>query len=204
MFRLTASLLTGPNFDMWPRMEPLESTYLSPPTTLLSSSLSTVIGDPRLPGGPSPHPPVEDALRPFPRNPRDSSNPGVELRAKMTSDTGHSLNLGARADRTLLTRSVVGVMVGVVLGISVLAVSFLPSMCAPLAILAIIFPFLAMIVGDARRLLLAMVLLDIPISLDIHLGNRDEALAFGAIGGLGISVTTVALVGLYAIWIGEL
>jgi len=122
----------------------------------------------------------------------------------MTSDTGHSLNLGARADRTLLTRSVVGVMVGVVLGISVLAVSFLPSMWAPLAILAIIFPFLAMIVGDARRLLLAMVLLDIPISLDIHLGNRDEALAFGAIGGLGISVTTVALVGLYAIWIGEL
>jgi hypothetical protein len=59
---------------------------------------------------------------------------------------------------------------------------------------------LVAIVGDLRRILLAIVLLDIPFQWDKYLGYREELDQMAALGGWGVSLTTVALVGLYAIW----
>jgi len=61
-----------------------------------------------------------------------------------------------------------------------------------------------MIVGHVQRLLLAIIILDIPFPLDIHLGYRDDAANFGAVEGLNVSVTTISLIVLYALWLGEL
>ena len=94
--------------------------------------------------------------------------------------------------------------VAIVLGIFTIGAASLPARWAPLFIFAVLCPFIAMIVGNVRRLLLAIIILDIPLQLDIHLGYRTEAAELGAIGGLGISVTTVCLVVLYALWLAEL
>jgi O-antigen ligase len=64
--------------------------------------------------------------------------------------------------------------------------------------------FIAVIVGNLRRLLLAAVLLDIPLQWDINLHWRPDIATLGANAGLNISVTTVALTGLYALWFAEL
>ncbi len=55
----------------------------------------------------------------------------------------------------------------------------------------------------ARKLLLAIILLDIPFQLDMHLGIRQGVTDSGGLGGWCISVTTIALLGLYIIWIVE-
>ncbi|MDH3599482.1 MAG: O-antigen ligase family protein, partial [Candidatus Tectomicrobia bacterium] len=94
-------------------------------------------------------------------------------------------------------------MVGLLLGGYILSVASLPRPWPILFVLAALCPFLAMMVGNVQRLLLALVLLDIPFHLDIHLNYQVEAAALGAIGGLGLSVTTVSLVGLYVIWLGK-
>ena len=93
---------------------------------------------------------------------------------------------------------------GIVLAIYTMAVSSLPPQWAPLFVLAVLCPFIAMIVGNARKVLLAIIILDIPFQLDIHLGYRPEAAELGAIGGFGISATTVSLAVLYAVWLCKL
>jgi O-antigen ligase len=55
-------------------------------------------------------------------------------------------------------------------------------------------------VGNVRRLLLAAIVLDLTLDLSISPGYRPEAAAFGALGGLNISATTVALAILYVLW----
>lgn len=93
--------------------------------------------------------------------------------------------------------------VGLALGLSTLGVSTLPAQWAPLFVLAILCPFVALVVGNVRRLLLAIILLDIPLQLDINLGYRKEVGELGAVGGLNVSVTTVALGVLYLLWLSE-
>ena len=51
-----------------------------------------------------------------------------------------------------------------------------------------------------QRILLATVLLDLPFQFGTHLFYSDQDAAFGALGGLSISATTVALAGLYLSW----
>jgi len=48
--------------------------------------------------------------------------------------------------------------------------------------MATLCPFLAMIVGNVRKLFLAIILLDIPFQLDIHLGYRTEAAELAPLG----------------------
>jgi len=104
---------------------------------------------------------------------------------------------------SVLQWTIVGV-VGILLGIYAMAVSSLPPQWAPLFVLAVLCPFTAMIVGDLRKVLLGIIILDIPFQLDIHLGYRPEAAELGAIGGFGISATTVSLAVLYAVWLCKL
>lgn len=92
-------------------------------------------------------------------------------------------------------------LAGIGLGVCILAFSSLPSQWLPVFLLGALFPFLGMIFGDVRKLLLAAILLDIPLRLDIHLGYRPEVAELGSIGGFGVSITTVSLALLYALWL---
>ena len=57
--------------------------------------------------------------------------------------------------------------------------------------------------GSVRRVLLALALLDIPFQIDQNFAYRDDAAELGAAGGFNVSLTTVALAGLYAAWFIE-
>lgn len=51
-----------------------------------------------------------------------------------------------------------------------------------------------------HRVLLAVVVLDIPFRLENNIAYRPEAARFGALGGFNVSVTTIALACLYLRW----
>jgi putative inorganic carbon (HCO3(-)) transporter len=66
--------------------------------------------------------------------------------------------------------------------------------------LAILSPFLALTRGYIQKILLAVVILDIPFQFGTHLFYNEKVEEFGAMGGLSISAATLALAGLYASW----
>jgi hypothetical protein len=68
-------------------------------------------------------------------------------------------------------------------------------------VLAAMAPIVALKTVNLRRVLLTLVLLDLPMQWDIHLGHRDDVAALGALGGWNISVTTLCLALLYAEWL---
>lgn len=69
--------------------------------------------------------------------------------------------------------------------------------------LALLSPFAALRAKSVQKALLAIVVLDIPLQLGTHFFYREADAASGALAGLSISVTTVALAGLYASWFLE-
>ena len=118
----------------------------------------------------------------------------------------HALNSSGTTRLSALQRglsrdSAAGALLAIVIGFLVAHMPAAPT--GPLLLLAVAAPVVALIVGDLRRVLLAVVLLDIPLHWDVNLGWRPEAAAVGAVGGIGISATTFALCGLYALWIAE-
>ena len=94
-------------------------------------------------------------------------------------------------------------LAGILLGVSTLAFSSLPPKLLPLFLLGALFPFLGVIFGDVRKLLLAAIILDIPLKIDINFNYLEDRAELGAIGGFEISLTTLALAGLYAGWLVE-
>src|SRR3712207_4144047 len=70
-------------------------------------------------------------------------------------------------------------MVGIFLGIYTLGLESFPAQWALLSLLAGLFLFVAIIVGNLRRLLLAIIILDIPFQLDIYFARG------GAISEMG-------------------
>jgi putative inorganic carbon (hco3(-)) transporter len=104
----------------------------------------------------------------------------------------------APADHVSAMHLAVGGVVGIVLGIYTLGIAVIPTQWVPLFILAVLCPFIAMVVGSVRRLFLMIIMLDIPFQLDVYLAYRYDA--GKAIGGLIISASTVSLVILYALW----
>jgi O-antigen ligase len=67
-------------------------------------------------------------------------------------------------------------------------------------VLALLSPFFALTRDSVQKVLLAVTLLDIPFQFGTHLFYREQDAASGALGGLSISATTIALVGLYLSW----
>ncbi|MBV9171063.1 MAG: O-antigen ligase family protein [Chloroflexi bacterium] len=90
--------------------------------------------------------------------------------------------------------------VGVCLGAATLVITALPSPMLQLGLLGLVCPLVAVLSGNLRRVLLAAVLLDTPLLLGTHLGYRPDLADFGGLVGWDISVTTLALAGLYALW----
>lgn len=68
-------------------------------------------------------------------------------------------------------------------------------------VVAILSPFLVLSSGWVHRLLLGVVILDIPLQFGTHFFFREDEAARGALGGLSFSMTTIALIGLYASWL---
>jgi putative inorganic carbon (HCO3(-)) transporter len=93
--------------------------------------------------------------------------------------------------------------VGFVLGAYTIALGRLPSKWAVLSALVVVAPFVAMIVGQVRKLLLGAIAIDIPLQLDSFFAYREGVIG-GAIPGFIVSVTTLCLVGLYGLWLAEL
>ena len=74
------------------------------------------------------------------------------------------------------------------------------SIGTDLFLLAILSPFAALSIDYVPKALLAIVILDIPLQFGTHLFYRESDAALGALGGLSISATTIALAGLYISW----
>ncbi len=75
----------------------------------------------------------------------------------------------------------------------------LRALAADSLILTVLSPFIALTLGNVPRILLAIVIIDIPLQLGVELFYRTYA--YGAQAGLSISITTLALAGLYASWV---
>ena len=67
-------------------------------------------------------------------------------------------------------------------------------------ILALLSPFLALKSESVQKTLFAIVILDIPFQIGTTFFHRPADAELGAFKGLSISVTTLALAGLYASW----
>src|SRR5215217_1824409 len=100
--------------------------------------------------------------------------------------------------RHFWTDSAAGALLAIVIGFLVVHMPAAPT--GPLLLLTVAAPVVALVVGSLRQVLLAVVLLDIPLQWDVNLGWRPDAVAVGAVGGISISATTLALFGLYALW----
>jgi len=77
----------------------------------------------------------------------------------------------------------------------------LRSVSADSLVVAILSPFLALTSRSLQRFLLAIVILDIPIQFGTYLFYRPLDAARGALKGLSISATTLALAALYTSWV---
>jgi hypothetical protein len=66
--------------------------------------------------------------------------------------------------------------------------------------LALLSPFAALRAKSVQKVLLGIVVLDVPLQLGTHLFYREADALSGALAGLSISVTTIALLALYASW----
>src|SRR3989442_12161461 len=65
---------------------------------------------------------------------------------------------------------------------------------------AIFVPIAVLNSRTAQRFLLAILIIDIPLQLGTHLGFQEDAAAVGSLGGYDVSLTTMALAGLYLSW----
>ncbi len=90
---------------------------------------------------------------------------------------------------------------GLVLGISVAGVSNLSNRGLIVALIGLSFPFIALIIGDIRRVLMSAIVFTIPIRIDINVMNKFENQA-GA-STLGISLTDIILIVLLIWWLIE-
>ena len=71
----------------------------------------------------------------------------------------------------------------------------------PAVLSGVQLPTRASIVSTFEKILLAIILIEIPIHWDVYLDQQQDEAALGALGGLNVSVTTVCLALLYGTWL---
>jgi putative inorganic carbon (HCO3(-)) transporter len=74
------------------------------------------------------------------------------------------------------------------------------ELCTDSLIVALLSPIAALTSDAVQKFLFAVVILDIPIELGTYLFYQPVQSALGALKGLSISATTIALAGLYTSW----
>ena len=117
-------------------------------------------------------------------------------------DALRGLPRGARLPRRaeVVLVLVAGSMAGAIAGASATSSPFMIG----LASAALALPAAAALFGSVRRLLIALVVIDIPLQFDVNPGYRDDVAALSALSGWTLSLTTVAIVGLYLAWAARL
>jgi len=83
--------------------------------------------------------------------------------------------------------------VGVSIGAIVVFITTFPPQWVILTMLACVFVFVILILGNIRKLLLALIVFEIPFQLDINLGYREEVNALGALSGWNFSIASISL-----------
>lgn len=106
-------------------------------------------------------------------------------------------------DRDAIRYGLIAIGTGILLGLFAVGVTYLPGKWAPLFIVAVLGLCFLMVVQHARWVFLFMLIVDIPLQLDTHLFYREEDASLGAVGGVPVAVTTLSLLGLYALWYAE-
>jgi O-antigen ligase len=106
---------------------------------------------------------------------------------------------GAQPPRRATDLAAVGAAIAAGFGALLLAVAVttLPPRSALVVLALVVVGVVAALVGHVERFLLAVILLDLPLQLDVNLGYKPAAGSLGAFAGLNVSVTTVALGMLY-------
>src|SRR4051794_33762349 len=94
-------------------------------------------------------------------------------------------------------------LAGVLVGIAAAVAAGASPKVAGLLFAALVTASLAAVVRDVRRVLVAIVLLDIPFQWDFNVGWRPDVAALDALAGWSISATTIALACLYGLWIAD-
>jgi putative inorganic carbon (hco3(-)) transporter len=118
------------------------------------------------------------------------------------SRVARNLTIPTFENRGVLQWTAIAV-VGVLLGAFAIGVTLLPTQWAMLVAMAALGLCVATILGSIKRLLLAVIVFNVPFRIDTHIGYRVDEAAMGAIGGLNLSLTTIALVVLYVLWLVE-
>lgn len=112
-----------------------------------------------------------------------------------------------RRGRTQLLRTAgqvaIVILVGLLLGGGVVATRILPTDWAALIVAGLIAVSLIPAMRNMQRFLLGIAILDIPLNLDINFFYDERMGYYNAVGGLGISLTTVCVVLLYVLWFFE-
>jgi len=93
------------------------------------------------------------------------------------------------------------VAAGVLFGAVALIGVQTPGFGLPLVMILSTLVLVGALTGQVERLLLAIILLELPLTYDVHLFYKEEMDQLGALGGLNLSVMTVALLGLYVLWL---
>jgi putative inorganic carbon (HCO3(-)) transporter len=120
------------------------------------------------------------------RRPRGGRRRGRGLVANLT---------GSHLAIAVVAAALVGVFAG--------AAGALPTTVVAVGVATLLGVAVGAIVGNLERLLLAVVVLDISFPIDKHFDYQENFAAFGALGGLSVSLTTIAVVMLYGLWIAE-
>ncbi len=91
----------------------------------------------------------------------------------------------------------------IVSGVGAIKIAELPPKWITLVFLAGFFFCVLILSGDIRKSFLALILFDIPFQLDIYIGHRSDMQELGIQSGWNFSITTVALIVLYTLWVLE-
>jgi putative inorganic carbon (hco3(-)) transporter len=91
-------------------------------------------------------------------------------------------------------RAAIILLFSLIIGAVVIVRPFLPGKWGLLLLLGFTGIFGLMIIGNVKKVLLAVILIDIPLRWDVYLGARSQNATLGMREGWLISLTTVALV----------
>ena len=90
---------------------------------------------------------------------------------------------------------------GIICGLFILFLTFLPTKWGVLGAIGMMVPFIAVLTGDVKRFFLAILVFALPIQLDVTIRHSGH---LGGAAGFIISLFDITLAILYVLWISEL
>lgn len=91
-------------------------------------------------------------------------------------------------------------MAAILLGLFPFTLRSFSTDWVPLAVFAVICPFLIALAGDVRKFFLAVILLDIPFAIDKSFEYDVTLTPYGTTVGFNFSLTSIALIVLFGLW----